>query len=189
MEELLLYNNTSEYKLLRSFILKKDDASFTSLINSHIRGIRKILYALFNGNREDIEDAEQEVILSIYKSLPKFKFKSAFKTYCYKITRNTAINMLRKKSRQKKIKAAVSEVQIEQNNFETEQIKKDIFSLLLKLDKKEKELIILKDVEKLSLKEISEILKIPEGTVKSRLHRARDKLISILNKYEKGEKL
>ena len=55
-----------------------------------------------------------------------------------------------------------------------------IFKLLFKLREEERSLILLKDVEGLSIKEITKILGIPEGTVKSRLHRSREKLAELM---------
>ncbi len=67
MKELLLKNNLiCDEELIRSFILEKDETSFISLLTRHIKGIRKLLYTIFNGNREDMEDAEQEIILNLY---------------------------------------------------------------------------------------------------------------------------
>ncbi len=114
----------------------------------------------------------------------KFKFKSSFKTYCYRIARNNAIDILRKNNKYKKIVNAATEhttlKEFNKNEIEQKlQLKEDVLELLLKLNKKEKELILLKDIEGLSIKEIKQIVKIPEGTIKSRLHRAREKLITL----------
>jgi len=70
------------------------------------------------------------------------------------------------------------------NDPEEEVLKKErvnrIFELLFRLEEEEKSLILLKDIEGLSIKEIMQILGLPEGTVKSRLHRSREKLAKLL---------
>ncbi|MBA7649178.1 ECF RNA polymerase sigma factor SigW [subsurface metagenome] len=159
--------------------------AFTTLMERHIKGMRRLLFTLLNGNMEDMEDAEQEILISLFNTLPHFRFKSSFKTYLYRLCRNKAIDLIRKKNRERKILFSISG-QPSSNLYEPEAevLKKErgnrIFKLLFKLREEERSLILLKDVEGLSIKEITKIVGIPEGTIKSRLHRSREKLAELM---------
>ena len=65
--------------------------------------MRRLLFGLFRGHREDMEDAEQEILLALYRSLSGFRFESGFKTYLYRFTRNKAIDIIRKKKRDRTV--------------------------------------------------------------------------------------
>ena len=90
-------NSDDETRLIKQFLESKDNGAFIELVTKYIPGIRRILYAILNGNREDVEDAEQEFIMALFKTLPYFNFKSSFKTYIYRIAKNKAIDVVRKK--------------------------------------------------------------------------------------------
>ncbi len=148
-------------------------------------GIRRLLYGLFNGNREDMEDAEQEILLALFQTLPRFKGKSSFKTFLYRLCRNKAIDMLRKKGREKHLlRFYAVETSPDAGNPETMVMKqesgREIIKRFRELNREERTLLILKDVEDLSIKELGRIMEVPPGTVKSRLHRTREKMADLL---------
>jgi RNA polymerase sigma-70 factor (ECF subfamily) len=149
------------------------------LAQRHTAGIRRLLYGLFNGNREDMEDAEQEIFLALFQTLPSFKGKSSFKTFLYRLCRNKAIDMLRKKGREKRILRFCTDFS-DTGNPEAIVMKRESGREILKhfreLNREERTLLILKDVEGLSIKELGRIMEVPIGTVKSRLHRTREKM-------------
>ena len=89
--------------LIREFVRCGNRKAFVLLIERHIGGMRRLLFTLFNGNRDDMEDAEQEILLSLFQSLSRFKGRSSFKTYLYRFCRNKAIDILRKNKRERKI--------------------------------------------------------------------------------------
>ncbi len=151
----------------------------------HIKGMRRLLFTILNGNREDMEDAEQEILISLFNTLPHFRFRSSFKTYLYRLCRNKAIDLIRKRNRERKIILSISSQPThDPDDPEVEVLKKErgkrVFTLLFKLREEERSLILLKSIEGLSIKEIAKILGLPEGTVKSRLHRTREKLAELL---------
>ncbi len=148
-------------------------------------GVRRLLYGLFNGNREDMEDAEQEILLALFQTLPRFKGKSSFKTFLYRLCRNKAIDMLRKKGREKRLlRFYAVETSPDAGNPETMVMKqesgREIIKRFRELNREERTLLILKDVEDLSIKELGRIMEVPPGTVKSRLHRTREKMADLL---------
>lgn len=124
--------------------------------------------------REDREDLFQEIYLSVHRALPRFRGESSIHTWIYKITVNTAINYAKKQSRYKWIKKMLGGLRTIEE--EVQDIATDIqtFKPLEKLNPWQRMVLLLSDVEEKKLEEIAEILKIPIGTVKSNLHRARE---------------
>ena len=179
------YDSTDEKKLLKKFIEKKDNDAFVDLIKRYIPKIRRVIYTLLNGNIEEVEDAEQELIIALYKSIKSFNFESSFKTYLYRMAKNKAVDIIRKKKRDERLIRLISLNIFKRQEDPADQVilkdeKSKILENLFKLDKQDRMIIILKDIDSLSIKEISEILSLPEGTVKSRLHRSRMKLAGLL---------
>ena len=148
-----------------------------------------MLFTLFNGNREDMEDAEQEVLMTLYQSLPRYRGASSFKTYFYRLCRNRSIDILRKKTRQRRVIVRFASGEIQKEEDPEEQVldserRSDVLKALLELDESSRLLLMLKDAEGLPIKEIGRIMNLPEGTVKSRLHRTRSRAAEILQGLE-----
>ncbi|MBN1412714.1 MAG: RNA polymerase sigma factor [Spirochaetales bacterium] len=172
--------------LIKRFVSEKHGESFEKLILRHLTGLRRLLYGILNGNREDMEDAEQEILTGLFLDLGKFRFQSSFKTYLYRYARNKACDIIRKKKREERkilqfgrSKAPKhTEEPLERilKQEEGNAMKKALFSL----PEEERSLLIMKDVEKLSIEKIASIMNIAEGTVKSRLHRTREKIVNFL---------
>jgi RNA polymerase sigma-70 factor (ECF subfamily) len=176
--------------LIREFVDRHDGHAFEKLVQKHLAGMRRLLYGLFNGNREDMEDAEQEVLLSLFRSLPGFRGDSSFKTYLYRLCRNRSIDMLRKRRRDRRIIEFARKNRPPQGEDPEELVlnrekREEILQDLQSLDKEERTLVILKDIEGMSVRELSDIMGIPEGTVKSRLHRTRGKLVEMIGGKDK----
>ena len=128
-------------------------------------------YVFFQQDREDLF---QEVFINVHKSLPKFRGESSVNTWIYKITVNTAINYVNKQNRFKTLKRALGNLRIIEE--ESIQISADINELkpLAKLNPQQRMILLLSDIEEKKLDEIAEMMKLPIGTVKSNLHRARE---------------
>jgi len=124
--------------------------------------------------REDREDLFQEIYLSVHRALPRFRGEASIHTWIYKITVNTAINYVKKQNRHKWFKKMLGSLRIMEE--EVQEVAADVLTLkpLEKLNPQQRMILILSDVEEKKLEEIAEILKIPVGTVKSNLHRARE---------------
>lgn len=162
-----------------------------------IKDYKKIAYNIalrVLRNVEDAEDASQEALIKVYKSIQNFNMQSSFKSWLYRIVVNTCIDFKRKKN--------INAVSIDENidlsgnkEFHIE-IADDTnnpdlliernFNLRLindavgNLEDDFKTIIILRDIQGFSYSEISEILNCNLGTVKSRLNRARKSLKEIL---------
>ena len=140
-------------------------------------------------SREDAEEVTQDVFVNIYKNLRKFKFQSSLKTWVYRIATNTAINRAKKNLRGSGREVALDENIPLQSFGETltEQARKENNEELVKkfldqLNPDQRACIMLRDSEGLSYEEIAETLKININTVRSRLKRAREKLLQATGK-------
>lgn len=169
----------SDEDCIKRFKEHKEEAVFNCLLNRHIKSIRRIAFSVTRGTEDDIEDIIQETAFALYKGLPGFSFNSNFSTYLYRLCRNKAIDHIRRNERNRKLVSRIINMVSTKDEespdtvLEKKDIKSSITAALFELPETERTLIVLKDVEHKSLKEISAILKIPEGTVKSKLHRAR----------------
>ncbi|MDD5565495.1 MAG: sigma-70 family RNA polymerase sigma factor [Candidatus Omnitrophica bacterium] len=135
-------------------------------------------------NSPDAEEVTQDVFMKIFHELRQFQFRSAFKTWVYRITTNTAINYYRKTKRERKDRVDFEGVidtvrsdystrdEVMRNDSESK-----IRALLEVLSPAHKMCLILREIEGLRYQEIAAILAIPVNTVRSRLKRARQALL------------
>jgi len=173
---------SEDFVLIRRFLRTGDPGEFQTLVERHLPSIRRLLYTLFNGQREEMEDAEQEIVLSLFQRLKDFQFRSSFRTYFYRLARNRGIDCLRKKRSQDR---AAARLRLDMWNREApdpeEQVvhreeTETLLAVFQTLPSKDRQLILMKDVDGFTLEEMADILEVPIGTIKSRLHRAREKL-------------
>jgi RNA polymerase sigma-70 factor (ECF subfamily) len=137
-------------------------------------------------NNETAQDVVQDVFLNVYNKLKQFQFRSSFKTWLYKITVNTALNACKKQKRelglQRDYKVAVKHpgsFNSAKEHLHREERERLLAGLLEKLNPEQRACIVLREIEELSYQEIAEVLKIKINTVRSRLKRARQALLSI----------
>lgn len=166
-----------------------DISAFEELISSHQVKIYNLALHLCK-HPEDAKDITQQALLKVYLSLKNFRGQSSFATYLYRIVKNTFQDELKKQFRKyEHLTENIEELEIisQKNNPEEKiketQIRKLIKDGLLKIEKELAILVILKDIQGFDYKEISQICKIPVGTVKSRLSRARRILRDILKEH------
>ena len=153
--------------------IKGDAESFNTLIQSRRENIYKVAYSYVN-NTEDSLDIIQEVIYKALISIKSLKEPEYFNTWLTRITINCSINHLNKSKKVISIDDKhIRDMTLHSNN--TEEIM-DLHESLKSLDAKYKTIVILKYFEDLTLKDISDILKLPLGTVKSQLYRGLEKL-------------
>jgi RNA polymerase sigma-70 factor (ECF subfamily) len=142
-------------------------------------------------DRAAADDLAQEIFIKAYFSLPKFKFKSEFGTWLYRIAVNHIKDYLRKKKTRlkeipleegKKILTAENEGRLEDEQVE-EKRRALVQAALQHLPEKHRIILTLRDIQGLSYEEISCVLRLSPGTVDSRLFRARKKLREKLAAY------
>ena len=142
------------------------------------------------GNEEDAKDVTQESFIKIYKNIRGFNYKSKFSTWIYRIVVNTARDALRKrketisidqdfeneKGSMKKQIPDEKEINQPEKSFEKREMQIEVQKAIAVLSLEHRTVLILRTYQNLSYEEISEILDVKLGTVKSRLKRAREAL-------------
>lgn len=136
-------------------------------------------------NRNDADEVTQDVFVKIFNNLGAFGLRSSFKTWAYRITVNTAINYCKKRAGQERGKVeydpAVHDAQVQDDRregFDKAASEKKIASLLELLDPDQRACIVLREMEGLDYRSIADTLHININTVRSRLKRAREKLLA-----------
>ncbi|BBJ27311.1 RNA polymerase sigma factor [Athalassotoga saccharophila] len=181
-----------EQKLIEG-LKRSDSNAYSELYREYAEKIGGIARSYLGV--DDVEDVVQEVFIKIYKNIKKFRGDSSLSTWVYRITVNVCKDMLGKKQRRREILTNFGEQEDEdtKNNIRepvddsmpsdelmktlsAEEISKAIDSL----SKEDKLLINLREIEGMSYEQIAEIMDKPVGTVKSRLHYARERLKNIL---------
>jgi RNA polymerase sigma-70 factor (ECF subfamily) len=152
--------------------------AFTKLIRHYQIHLYRIAFAILK-NDSDCADAIQETILKSYQSIHQLKQPNYFKTWLIRILINQC-NQILKQNKKMIPFEKLQESSYSQNEYKELEIK----DLINHLEPHQRLVVILYYFEDLSLKQISNLLDIPEGTVKSRLYKAR----SILSEWLSGSK-
>ena len=165
------------------------DEDIERLIDEYGNDVLRIAY-MFLKDKDKAEDAFQEVFLKVYKKYGSFKGESTEKTWIIKIAMNVCKDMI-KSSWFKRIVFFQEDHEAEcKEDFEELVISKleneELFNKILSLPPIFKEVVILYYYQGFTTPEISKILKISEGTIRSRLHRSRELLRKSLE--ERGDK-
>jgi len=148
-------------------------------------------------NAEDAADVVQDTFLSAFTALSSFKGDAEFFTWLYRIAFNTAISLKRKKRPTVSLEAgrAGGDGSIDPDDpseyirpgaaLERTEEDRQLHAAMARLSYEHREALVLKDIEGLKYEEMAEILGVPVGTVRSRLHRARTELRDLLDANEK----
>jgi RNA polymerase sigma-70 factor (ECF subfamily) len=159
-----------------------DESAFTEIVNRHADGLYRMACSLM-GNASDAEDVLQETFLGAFSRLSAFEGRSSLKTWLVRILLNHASKFRRSKrvrkaetlpeqlgprSGDQKYAASSPAAAVESQT--------DVAQMLHALSPEHREIIVLRELQQMSYDEISEVLRIPRGTVESRLHRARQEL-------------
>lgn len=169
---------------LMELLIKKaqngDKEAFISIINEHLQMMYKVAKTRLS-SEEDIGDAIQETILSAYKSICVLKNTSYFKTWLIKILINKCNDIISKNKKIIYVEDYYESIENEDLLEAKVSIEENIVfnETLNSLDESYKTVIVLYYVSGFNTREISEILKEKEGTIKSRLSRGRQKLKEI----------
>lgn len=181
-----------ESRLVRR-LQDRDEAAFREMVRLHEQRVFNLVFRML-GNREEAEDLAQEVFVTVFKSIDSFRGDCKLSTWIYRIAVNHCKNRYKYLSRRMyrsskplddvseremagrdggpthSLQAQISEPDKLLMGLQLEEaIQKEIAGL----DEEQRLLVVLRDVQGLSYQEIATITQLPEGTVKSRLHRAR----------------
>ena len=186
-----MYNfDITDEQLIKKF-QNGDENAFTELVNRYKDKIINFIYR-FTGDIDSSEDLTQETFLKVYIKKDSYREVAKFSTWLYTIAGNLAKTELRKIKRRKTY--SVSDLSrddnqfiikdIESENYENHDNKEEQFlqESIIELDQEFRTIIILREIQELSYESISKILKLPLGTVKSRINRGKIKLRNILTK-------
>ncbi len=155
-------------------MVAQDISQFEDIYESYQGQVRNIIFRM-NGE-DEIDDLVQNTFIKIYQNLEGFKSESSLKTWIYRIAINTVKDHKKARSRKNWLNLFQPghEIDVEVNDQFDQKISLKEASKLIreKLSIKHQEVIILYSFEDLDIAAISKVLKIPEGTVKSRLFKA-----------------
>ncbi|MEO0079456.1 MAG: sigma-70 family RNA polymerase sigma factor [candidate division WOR-3 bacterium] len=181
-------------ELVRRVQAGNSDA-FEELVRRYERKVYNITYRLL-GNESDASEALQDTFLRAFRFLPKFKFKSSFYTWLYRIATNVCLTRLRKRKSPETVSLdePVDEdgelsLEIADSKFSPEQVfqqrllREKLQEAIEALPEEYRTVIVLRDLEGLSNEEVSKVLKLSVPAVKSRLHRGRLALRERLAQY------
>ena len=177
-----------------------DQRAFKTLVERYQRKVYAVALGMLR-NKEDSMDVSQEAFIKVYKYLDHFKGDSSFYTWLYRITVNICIDVIRKRNASKGEQVEFDEtVQMDateanigalgsrlgtnpQKAALRKELAEKIQEALEQVPEKHRAILLLREVEGMSYEDLARTLKVPKGTVMSRLFHARLKVQQILNKY------
>jgi len=184
-------------RILLSRLVKRDEDAFNEVVRSYSDRVYNLILRLV-GSPSEAEDIAQEVFVTVFKSIESYRGEAKLSTWILRIATNHAKNRIKYLSRRRTsgqelrdgtdatemadegkapVQAHFDAPDVVLEAAETEKIMQEAIA---NLDEEQRLLVVLRDVEELSYDEIVEITRLPEGTVKSRLHRARMALKDLL---------
>ena len=171
----------SDEELVRRFQQTGDQIAFETLVRRHIGKVRRLIAVVAGGTIEDREDLEQDILAELYLALPRFRGESQFATFLYRFCRNKTIDAIRKQSRRRRrgpigIVPPSSAERDPEGAAIADETAAAVRAVLSELGEAERTMLYLKEADDMTIREISHVLGIPDGTVKSRLARTRRKL-------------
>jgi RNA polymerase sigma-70 factor (ECF subfamily) len=181
---------TLRERMLIRRLQQRDERAFSEVVRLYQHKVYNVVYRMV-GNREEAEDVAQEVFVTVFKHIDTFRGDAKFSTWLYRIATNHTRNRLKylgrraRNSTSELDEAAERELQGAQPSamspqiagpdavLEGLQLERVVQEGIALLEPEHREVLVLRDVESLSYEEIASITGVAEGTVKSRLHRAR----------------
>lgn len=175
-------------------VLDGDTNAFEVLVEDQKKVVFNLALRML-GNEEDAYDISQEAFLKAYTNLTGFRGDCKFSSWLYKLTTNLCLDFIRKRNRHKVIPLVYEDddgdseyMEIPDETFspeletEKKQLRESVRAGLNQLPVQQREILVLREIGGLRYDEIGRQLNIEEGTVKSRIFRARKKLCEILQK-------
>jgi len=176
-----------------------DPAAWEEIVQRYHRRIYNICYR-FAGSAEDAQDLTQEVFIRMYRTLDSFDVsKGAFTTWLTTMTRNLLVDHFRK-TKQERMTDSLDRTSSDREDamplgeripdegpppdsgVQSRETREAVHMALGKLSPELREAVILRDLQDMDYREIATVLKVPEGTVKSRINRGRAELARLLQR-------
>lgn len=172
---------------------KGDGRAFEQIVLQTERAVYNLALSIVK-KKEDAEDVTQETYLRLWRAASEIKLESSLKLYILRTARNLALDLIRKNSKRDEIDTVIldAEGEFEIDIADDSPDSRPDESYLRKIEKEvvrqsieelpsaAREIIVLRDIEGLSYTEIAEMLGLAEGTLKSKLFRARERLRKII---------
>lgn len=149
---------------------------FAELVNRYKDVIFKVCYVY--ASREELEDYYQEVLIQLWRSLPKFRNESKMSTWIYRVSLNTCISYVRKNKKVNKV--SLIDLDFIDNDIEKKYYIDELYLLINRLNKFEKAIILLW-LEDRDYEEIASIVGISKNNVAVKLNRIKEKLRRMSN--------
>lgn len=181
---------------------KGDSDAFEQLVLRYQTQIYHLCLRML-GNAEDAADMTQETFLKAWRSMESFQLDAAFSTWLYRLASNCCLDLLRSQKRRPTVSLVMEDAEGEEQSYEPadegpspeetviyREERSEIAQAMAQLDDEQRQVLTLRVVNDLSYAQIAEVLQVKEGTVKSRIARARENLrknvLKIRNKSEKS---
>ena len=184
--------------------LDGDVAGFEKLVTRYQNKIMGYVGRMTNGDREEAEDITQEAFIKAYRSLDSFRGQASFSTWLYKIATNLCIDRARTRKRRPQQAYSLDEPydkeddkggrEIADSRFEPskgverDEMRTIVRQTVAEMPEKQRQVLIMCDLQGMAYENIAEVLGIPLGTVKSRIFHARADLARRLKPYMSGVK-
>jgi RNA polymerase sigma-70 factor (ECF subfamily) len=176
-------------RLLIARLRQRDEAAFNEVVHLHGDKVFNLVLRMV-GTRAEAEDIAQEVFVTVFKSIDSFRGDAKFSTWLLRIAANHSKNRIKYLARRRSDRNGLdgaTEAQLADQGraplqghidapdaiLEAAELETIMQEAIATLDEEHRLLVVLRDIEEMSYDEIAQITGLPEGTVKSRLHRAR----------------
>ena len=170
-----------------------DESAFEALVTENEKRIYNLCRRL-TGNQEDAAELTQEAFLNAWRGLGRFQGESSFSTWLYRLATNACIDFLRKEKRRQSLSMTVSlddeeearQVELPDERYAPEgaleraEARRAVAEGLERLTLEHRQVLVMREIHGLSYAEIGQVLGLDEGTVKSRIARARGALRKVL---------
>lgn len=172
--------------LLISRARNGDREAFGALVEQYRDNVYRLAYRMC-GNEYDADEAAQEAFVAAWRALPNFRGDAKFSTWLYRLTTNAAIDVMRREKRHQTVgdgemMEVADDADSPQETVERTEQQEAVQRALATLSEEYREVLLLRYMEELDYAEIAEVLKLPSGTVKSRINRAKAALKTALLK-------
>ncbi len=169
-----------------------DFKAFEEIYKAYSRFAFSVVFGIV-GDRDSAEDVTQQLFVRLYDRLKSFRYEARLKTYIYRMAVNMAINEYKRLRRQRKRLVSMEEVghlhQLSDGDAVGNDRDKELaYQLLSRLSAEHRAVIVLREIEGLSYEDIAKTLGININTVRSRLSRARQALLSAFKEIKENER-
>jgi len=186
--ELMGSESISDAECVRR-IQRGETETFEILVRRHEKAIFNVVYRML-GDYDDAAETAQEVFLSAYRAIGQFRGDANFSTWLYRIALNHASTRRKSTSSRQRRLVPIDDTELVDDvelgpaeTLEKKEIRQRVQRALKELQPEDAMVILLRDLQDIAYEDVARVLNIPVGTVKSRLHRARQALKARLTAY------